>query len=48
MKCNEVKIETKKDRKIKPTNCRTPIPVQLHFRKAAHQEIKDSLKAGII
>ena len=43
-----MKIETKKDQNIKPINCRTPILVQLHFRKAADQEIKDFLKAGII
>ena len=48
IKCDPVKIETKTDRNIKPVNCRTPIPVQLHFRKAADQEIKDFLKAGII
>ena len=48
IRCNPVKIETKTDRNIKPVNCRTPIPVQLHFRKAAGQEIKDFLKAGII
>ena len=28
--CNPVKIEIKTDRNIKPLNCRTPIPVQLH------------------
>ena len=48
IRCDPVKIETKKDQNIKPINCRTPILVQLHFRKAADQEIKDFLKAGII
>ena len=48
IRCDPVKIETKKDSNIKPINCRTPIPVQLHYRKAADREIKDFLKAGII
>ena len=29
MKCDEVKIKTKKDRKIKPTNCRNPFSFTL-------------------
>ena len=48
MKCASVKIERKNDQNIKPVNCRTPIPVQLHLRKAADQELKDFIKAGII
>ena len=41
MKCAPVKIEKTNDRNIKPVNCRTPIPVQLHLRKAADQELKE-------
>ena len=48
IKCAPVKIETKNDRNIKPVNCCTPIPVQLHLRKAANQELKDFVKAGIV
>ena len=48
IKCAPVKIEKKKDRNIKPVNCRTPIPIQLHLRKAANQELKDFVKAGIV
>ena len=43
-----MKIESKTDRNMKPLNCRTPIRIELHFRKAADQEIKDFLKVGII
>merc|ERR1711954_392046 len=45
IRCDTVKIETKKDSNIKPINCRT---VQLHYRKAADRKIKVFLKAGII
>ena len=48
IKCSSVKIETKNDRNIKHLDCRTPIPVQLHLRKAANQELTDFVKAGII
>ena len=46
--CNPVKIETKKNHNIKPVNCRTPIPIPLHFPKPANQELKYYLQAGII
>ena len=46
IRCNPVKIETNKDSNIRPINCRTPIPVEAHYRRAADREIKDFLKAG--
>merc|ERR1711954_175330 len=42
IRCNPVKIETKTDSNIKPINCRTPIPIQLHYRKAADREISQN------
>ena len=42
IRCNPVKIETKTDRNIKPINCRTPIPVQLHSEKQQTRKSKTS------
>ena len=48
IKCKPVKIEKKKDKNIKPVNCRTPIPIPIHLRKPANVELKGYLEAGII
>ena len=48
VKCPPVRIETIKNSKIKPINCRTPAPVPAHYRKSADKQIRDFLRAGII
>ena len=48
IKCDPLKIETKKDRKIKPVNRRVPIPIPIHLHKAANKELQDYLEAGIV
>ena len=48
IKCQLVRIETTKDSRIKPVNCRTPVPVLAHYRKSADKQIRDFLRAGII
>ena len=48
VKCPPVRIETIKGSRIKPINCRTPVPVPAHYRKSADKQIRDFLRAGII
>merc|ERR1712081_150239 len=48
VRCPPVRIETIKNTKVKPINCRVPAPVPAHYRKASDKLIRDFLKAGII
>ena len=43
VKCPPVRIETIKGSRIKPINCRTPVPVPAHYRKSADKQIRDFL-----
>ena len=45
---DDVTIETRKDDKIKPVYCRTPVPVPIHLRKAAEKKLKALLDAGVL
>merc|ERR1711954_16097 len=48
VRCPPVRIETIKNAKVNPINCRVPAPVPAHYRKASDKLIRDFLKAGII
>ena len=48
VKCPPVRIEKFKGLKVKPINCRTPVPVPAHYRKAADRLLWQFLRAGII